>query len=263
METMGFKSPKQLTTVRTAAVNAGWLVYDRQHDRSVGKYFVIIPPQFAGLDDSPINEIPVPNTESIPKSESVPNTEHKPEHKPESIPISEHERQTSRNTNDRLSGMPSNPNPNPNPFLVVRETTVSRLENDQETTASRSTIDLQTNFVAADPDPPAKKITPQEVFAFIQSIPGISTPIKLSKDRMAKIKSRLVDPEWFPVLQKCAGMLPLGNGDGWQPDIDYLIANEGNVHRIIEGKFNWRSSTGKSNNTPQKSIYRDLTEASA
>lgn len=57
MDTMGFTSPKQLARARETAMERGWLHYDRQHDRSVGQYWVAIPKQFLGVTDSMIEPI--------------------------------------------------------------------------------------------------------------------------------------------------------------------------------------------------------------
>lgn len=54
METLGFKSPKQLDVVRNKSIYAGWLWYGRRGNKSVGQYFVMIPERFQGLSDSPI-----------------------------------------------------------------------------------------------------------------------------------------------------------------------------------------------------------------
>lgn len=40
---MGFRSRKQLIEARKAAIDAGWLHYRREHDRSVGVYWTDIP----------------------------------------------------------------------------------------------------------------------------------------------------------------------------------------------------------------------------
>lgn len=53
-ETMGFRSPQQLVRERQRAVDAGWLVYERDGTRAVGKYFVKIPERFSKLSDAPI-----------------------------------------------------------------------------------------------------------------------------------------------------------------------------------------------------------------
>jgi hypothetical protein len=34
--------------------------------------------------------------------------------------------------------------------------------------------------------------------------------------------------------------LPLGGSDKWQPTLDWLVANETNIYRILEGAFDWR-----------------------
>lgn len=54
MEVLGFKSPKQLNNARDAAIKAGWLVYDRTNDRSVGHYWTTIPESVSQFDDVPI-----------------------------------------------------------------------------------------------------------------------------------------------------------------------------------------------------------------
>jgi hypothetical protein len=54
METLGFSSPKQLTTARSKAIEFGWLAYDRTNDRSVGHYWTLIPPHVARFDDHPV-----------------------------------------------------------------------------------------------------------------------------------------------------------------------------------------------------------------
>ena len=54
MSCMGFRSPNQLIRARTAAVEAGWLVYERASDRQVGRYWVTVPAQFDGLTDDVI-----------------------------------------------------------------------------------------------------------------------------------------------------------------------------------------------------------------
>lgn len=66
---LGFKSPKQLNTARERAVHAGWLHYERQHDRQPGLYWTDIPSRFEALSDSPI------------ENECFPNSEHEAENK--------------------------------------------------------------------------------------------------------------------------------------------------------------------------------------
>lgn len=56
METLGFKSPKQLSDARRRAIEAGWLHYDRGGTREVGRYWTDIPPSVQKFDDRPIEE---------------------------------------------------------------------------------------------------------------------------------------------------------------------------------------------------------------
>lgn len=56
METLGFKSPKQLTDARRRAIERGWLNYEREHDRAVGYYWTAIPASVVRFDDAPIEE---------------------------------------------------------------------------------------------------------------------------------------------------------------------------------------------------------------
>ena len=70
-ETLGFTSPKQLNDCRQAAIDAGWLHYEREDDRKVGHYWTMIPPSVSGHNDQPIEEtIHSPNgTENGKRSE--------------------------------------------------------------------------------------------------------------------------------------------------------------------------------------------------
>jgi hypothetical protein len=53
-ETLGFTSPKQLNVCRQRAIDAGWLYYVREHDRSVGNYWTLIPLNVTRFNDQPI-----------------------------------------------------------------------------------------------------------------------------------------------------------------------------------------------------------------
>lgn len=120
METLGFSSPKQLSTAREKAIEAGWLVYERQHDRSVGRYYTMMPSVYSELADTPIEESEC--VLSIPLEEK--ETEKEGEKKTESIPLGEKETEREaeqegdgkRPRKDTGSGKPSNPIPNPGPY---------------------------------------------------------------------------------------------------------------------------------------------------
>ncbi len=100
-ETLGFNSPKQLVEARKRAVNAGWLHYQRDHDRTVGEYWTLTPQNVAKFDDKPI--------EDLDDSYSANGTE-----------VGKHsEHGTQSGTQSGTgSGTPPNPIPEPNPIIT-------------------------------------------------------------------------------------------------------------------------------------------------
>lgn len=100
MNTMGFKSPKQLNNAREAAIKAGWLRYWRTGNRQVGYYFVTVPTEFEGFPDSPIE-----HNHSVNHSAGGTNTERNAERIGDEL----------RNEKVTDSGKHSNPGPAPNP----------------------------------------------------------------------------------------------------------------------------------------------------
>lgn len=70
---------------------------------------------------------------------------------------------------------------------------------------------------------------------------------KLTKDRKAKLTQRLHDCDW--PWEDAISKLPIPNTDrfSWQPDFDWLIANDRNAYSLAEGKFD---KSGKSTSRP-------------
>ena len=95
---LGFNSPKQLNETRRRAVEAGWLLYCRDHDRAIGEYLAVIPARFHDL----LWKSALP--------ESFPNTEREAERENEML--SENGMQSGKG-NGKGSGKPSTPNPVP------------------------------------------------------------------------------------------------------------------------------------------------------
>jgi hypothetical protein len=104
MNVLGFKSPKQLNECRAKAIEFGWLQYERSGNREVGRYAVLIPESFEGLDDSQIEPNHSVNHSAI-HSESGTNKERIPERLGDE----------SRNELVTESGKPSIPIPSPIP----------------------------------------------------------------------------------------------------------------------------------------------------
>lgn len=69
--------------------------------------------------------------------------------------------------------------------------------------------------------------------------PALAKVRKMTKGRLVKLRSRLADPEFRDNFRQALGKLPIPNeGDFcWQPDFDWLLANDTNVLKLLEGKY--------------------------
>lgn len=76
---------------------------------------------------------------------------------------------------------------------------------------------------------------------FAERHPSIKRVARLTKERREKLRVRLKDTDWWATFQTAIRMLPLPGGDNWQPDLNWIIRNETNVYRIVEGEFSWRA----------------------
>jgi hypothetical protein len=97
-------SPKQLRAARDKAIEFGWLNYDRDSDRTVGRYFVLIPEHLNNIPDGEIEP-------SVPSSGPVSS----PLSGPKQHQIGDHKRTGNGTTKGPGMGPPSNPIPNPIP----------------------------------------------------------------------------------------------------------------------------------------------------
>lgn len=64
---------------------------------------------------------------------------------------------------------------------------------------------------------------------------------KLTKDRRVKLSARLEDCDW--PWEDAIAKLPIPNTDRftWQPDFDWLIANDRNAYSLAEGKYDLKN----------------------
>ena len=116
---LGFNSPKQLVNARTKAVEGGWLVYSRHHNRGVGRYWVTIPKQFDDLDDSLIEEVDdelLSNHSAGGTNQEVNHSTNRSDNGMKKGRKAERKRDELRNEKGTKSGTPSNPIPNPDPI---------------------------------------------------------------------------------------------------------------------------------------------------
>ena len=72
---------------------------------------------------------------------------------------------------------------------------------------------------------------------------------KLTKARIAKCRERLKErplPEWGKVISRVAASAFClgGGGQGWKATFDWLIHNEDNSVKVMEGKYDGKSNDG-------------------
>jgi hypothetical protein len=66
---------------------------------------------------------------------------------------------------------------------------------------------------------------------------------KLTGDRATKLRARLRDPDW--PWREAIAKLPIPNTEkfDWQPDFDWLVANDRNAYSLAEGKYDRKHAT--------------------
>ncbi len=69
----GLHSPDTLDRVRRKAVDAGWLHYERGGKTLAGKYWVVVPAEFEGMDDGATDEGPTPPPATYVRKTAAPN----------------------------------------------------------------------------------------------------------------------------------------------------------------------------------------------
>ncbi len=81
------------------------------------------------------------------------------------------------------------------------------------------------------------KTSPQDVVDVWNSSSAKSKVRTLTDDRKKRIRQRLADPHW--PWRAAIKKLPIPNSPKfeWQPDIDWLIANDTNAVRLVEGTY--------------------------
>lgn len=91
------------------------------------------------------------------------------------------------------------------------------------------------------PDPPANAGECEDKYqSVIDCWNASAAPAKIRKltpDRQAKLRARLKDIDW--PWRDAIAKLPIANTATftWQPDFDWLIANDRNAYSLAEGKF--------------------------
>ena len=95
---------------------------------------------------------------------------------------------------------------------------------------------------------------------FAAKTPKIKTARKLTPERKKKIQTRLAESEWFDDFREACRLLPIA-GDGWQPDMDWMIRNAENVYLVLEGKYDWRGKDDPAQQQLTEKKRRNAAEA--
>ena len=219
MNVLGFKSPKQLNDCRAKAIEFGWLSYERTGNREVGRYFVIIPDAFEGLDDSPIE-----SNHSVNHSESGTNSGTNKER------IAERLSDGSRNESVRESGKPSIPTPYPIPDP-------EEVQADESATAS----DLPA-VVESEASGPANIIAAQ----YTTAIGGrITVTAKRRKVIAVRWRDQFWRDNWQEALEVASStpFLQGQNDRAWKMSFDWFLQPD-SVAKILEGNYSGGTKHG-------------------
>lgn len=222
-------SPKQLRLARDKAVEFGWLHYERDSKREVGRYWVTVPERAEGLGDAPIEE------------------QDHGSYVPSHVTSEDNERDNERSHKGTLKGhikghskvTSSIPIPFPSPFPEEGGTP------------------------AAVAEPPSEKLTEWQseiIQAFNETF---GTTARITTKRQAALKARWRDPwwrdNWRAALDRGSGSAFLrgANERGWVIDFEFFLKPD-SVAKILEGKYDNRTGTQR----PTASAAREQQNAS-
>jgi hypothetical protein len=232
MPLCGFNSRGRLIRARQRAVEAGWLVYEQGSRGKPAKYFVAIPGEFSGVDDTPVDESV--ETENEPticskleqnpdrmRAQSVQNGHDAPALRSNLEQNASAIRTESEQNPDRIraqSGALSTlyPNPTPNPVPEGEDTTRN----------------------ASAPSPDLSAV----VDAWNSLGPPFPSVRGLSEKRRRALRSRLADPDWRSSWRDALARLPTSrflrgeNDRGWRANIDWFLRPD-SVTKILEGQY--------------------------
>lgn len=94
---------------------------------------------------------------------------------------------------------------------------------------------------------------------FAARTPKVSPVRKMTSKRRDALSTRLKTAGWLEDFREAVKCLPLP-GDGWQPNLDWLIRNDHNIYLLLEGAYDWR---GKDDPASQRLAIQRRKEAFA
>ena len=120
----------------------------------------------------------------------------------------------------------------------------------------KSKLLCQQDLIKPENEKPELPISVTAFFKQWQQFAGtkfLPVPERLSKERKQKIATRLSTDGWYSEFLAACRKIPVPNREGfaWQPDIDWLIANDTNVSKVAEGKYDNKALNTK----PPVEIY--------
>lgn len=94
------------------------------------------------------------------------------------------------------------------------------------------------------------KLTPEFLLdKYHNFCPSLPRCLKLTEERKRRIKTRLNEEDWFDAFLRVAPVaeeLKRSNAELTWLNIDFLIRNNTNVYRILEGSYDWLKPALKS-----------------
>lgn len=222
LETMGYRSPKQLVTDRQRAIDHGWLEYWRNDNRSVGYYFVTIPERFRDVTDSPMEE-------PIRSAGGTNNGTNSGTNVGSNVVRMLPECGVECGSNVGSYSIPT-PIPTPGPPPPPQE--ADDEEEDEKAPGVKSVKAFRQELSAA------WNATASELH--------LSRVVAFSDQRRSALRARLRDPFWrehwrdaLNAIRDCPFLL--GQGErGWVIDFDFFL-RPNTASAILEGKYNRKS----------------------
>jgi len=223
-DTLGFNA-NQLNNARKRAVAAGWFHYERAggKTRSIGRYWVMIPPDCQDLDDSPVGDI---------------ETIHHPSVKSAADSSSERD-ESNLDSSSQDDENDTNPVMNPVKHSIPTPSPKEKRE-------------------AAPLLPDGNALTADWLLEEWNKIDGVSRIREMTNKRRQDLRTRSKNAEWVTALPEALAEIaasPFCRGEndrGWRANVDWFLKPD-TLTKILEGTYDDRGRETK----PQSSSHKD------
>jgi len=137
----------------------------------------------------------------------------------------------------------------PTTYKTIQETTQKTIpQNESETEVKHAKNDMIYNNVNNVDNVNNKDLTQSEVFDYWNSKPELPKVMKITKQRAVKLKERLKEPVFASKYKAIIDLICISDfltgrktgkdHDNWKVSFDWLIHNDTNYTKILEGKYN-------------------------